>query len=122
MTDPGRSPDFQILEAQSEVRGEVPNTYWKMVSYHFKKRKLAVFGLWITIFLVFVAIFAPLLANDKPIVFYHQGKVYFPVFSGADKVGSFVWRDMKKKAPFMYQYVTGKENAIAIWPVVKYSP
>ncbi|MFZ0928692.1 MAG: ABC transporter permease [Syntrophobacteraceae bacterium] len=122
MTDPAKTLDFQIPETQSEGEGEVPNTYWKMVSYHFKKRKLAVFGLWITIFLVFVAIFAPLLANDKPIVFYHQGNVYFPVFSGADKVGPFVWRDMKKKAPFVYQHVTGKENAIAIWPLVKYSP
>ncbi len=122
MTDPGRSPDFQILEAQSEVKGEVPNTYWKMVSYHFKKRKLAVIGLWTTIFLFFVAIFAPLLANDKPIFFYHGGKVYSPVFSGADKIGPFVWKDLKKKAPFIYQHVTGKEDAIAIWPLVKYSP
>ncbi len=122
MTDPAKTLNFQIPETQPEGEGEVPNTYWKMVSYHFKKRKLAVLGLWITIFLFFVAIFAPLLANDKPIVFYHQGNVYFPVFSGADKVGSFVWRDMKKKAPFVYQHVTGKENAIAIWPLVKYSP
>jgi peptide/nickel transport system permease protein len=63
-----------------------------------------------------------LLASDKPILFYHQGKVYFPAFSGAEKVGSFVWRDLKKKAPFLYQHVAGKEEAIAIWPVVKYSP
>ncbi|MGA3116927.1 MAG: ABC transporter permease [Syntrophobacteraceae bacterium] len=122
MTDPAETLDYQIQETQSEGKGEVPNTYWKMVGYHFKKRKLAVFGLWITIFLFFIAIFAPLLANDKPIVFYYQGNVYFPVFSGADKVGSFVWRDMKKKAPFVYQHVTGKEEAIAIWPLVKYSP
>ncbi len=122
MTDPVTTLDFQVLETLSEAKGEVPNTYWKMVSYHFKKRKLAVLGLWITIFLFFVAIFANLLASDKPILFYHQGKVYFPVFSGAEKVGSFVWKDLKKKAPFVYQHVTGKEGAIAIWPVVKYSP
>ena len=77
MTDPAKTLDFQILETQSEVKGEVPNTYWKMVGYHFKKRKLAVFGLWVTIFLFFVAIFATLLANDKPILFYHQGKRLF---------------------------------------------
>jgi len=122
MTDQAKTPNFEILETQPEVKGEVPNTYWKMVSYHFKKKKLAVLGLWVTIFLFFVAGFAPLLASDKPILFYHQGKVYFPVFSGADKVGSFIWKDMKKKAPFIYQHVTGKEEAIAIWPVVKYSP
>ena len=93
-----------------------------MVSYHFKKRRLAVFGLWITIFLFFVAIFANLLASDKPILFYHQGNVYFPVFSGADKVGAFVWKDLKEKNPFVFQHVGGKEEAIAIWPLVKYSP
>jgi peptide/nickel transport system permease protein len=122
MTDQVKTLNFEIPETQPEVKGEVPNTYWKMVSYHFKKKKLAVLGLWVTIFLFFVAGFAPLLASDKPILFYHQGKVYFPVFSGADKVGSFIWKDMKKKAPFIYQHVTGKEEAIAIWPVVKYSP
>jgi peptide/nickel transport system permease protein len=122
MTDPAKTLDFQTLETQSEQKGDVPNSYWKMVSYHFKKRKLAVFGLWITIFLFFVAIFANLLANDKPIFFYLEGKVYFPAISGTDKVGSFVWKDLKKKAPFVYQHVAGKEEAIAIWPVVKYSP
>ncbi len=122
MTDRAKTLDFQILETRSGQRGEVPNTYWKMVSYHFKKRKLAVFGMWITIFLFFVAIFAGLLANDKPILFYHQGKVYFPVFSGAEKIGSFVFKELKENAPFIYQHIGGKEGAIAVWPLVKYSP
>jgi len=122
MADPARTLDFQILESQSGVKGEVPNTYWKMVGYHFKKNRLAVFGLWITIFLFAVAILSGLLANDKPILFYHQGSVHFPVFSGAEKVGSFAWKDLKRTNPFIYQHVTGKEEAIAIWPLVKYSP
>ncbi len=122
MTDPAKTLDFQIPETQSEVKGEVPNTYWKMVSYHFKKRKLAVFGLWITIFLFFIAIFANLLANDRPILFYHQGNVFFPAFSGADKIGPFVWKDLRKTNPVIYQHVGGKGEAIAIWPLVKYSP
>ncbi len=122
MSDPAKTTDFEIQETPSGVKGEVPNTYWKMVGYHFKKRKLAVFGLWVTIFLFFVAIFAPLLANDKPILFYHKGSLNFPVFSGAEKIGSFVFKDLKKQNPFIYQHITGKENAIAIWPLVKYSP
>ncbi|SPF45591.1 Dipeptide transport system permease protein DppC (modular protein) [Syntrophobacter sp. SbD1] len=121
MSDPAKTTDFEIQETQSGVKGEVPNTYWRMVGYHFKKRKPAVFGLWVTIFLFFVAIFAFLLANDKPIIFYHQGSLNFPVFSGAEKIGSFVFKDLKKENPFIYQHVTGKENAIAIWPLVKYS-
>ena len=104
------------------VQHEVPNTYWKMVSYHFRKRKLAVLGFWITLFLFFVAIFAPVLANDKPIIFSYQGQIYWPVVSGADKVGTFVWKDLKKKAPFVYQHLTGKEEARIVWPLVPYSP
>jgi len=122
MTDRAENFDVQIGGTHSEAQSEVPNTYWRMVSHHFKKRKLAVFGLWITVFLFFVAIFADLLANDKPLLFYHQGKIYCPVFSGADKVGPFVWKDLRKSAPFVFQHVTGKEEAVAIWPVVKYSP
>ena len=122
MSDPAKTPDFQILETPPEVKGEVPNTYWKMVWYHFKKRKLAVIGLWVTLFLFFVAIFASWLAYDKPIFFYYGGKVYFPVISDVDKVGPFVWKELKKKAPFIYQHITGKEEATAIWPLVKYSP
>ncbi|HYA41645.1 MAG TPA: hypothetical protein VEF34_10095, partial [Syntrophobacteraceae bacterium] len=117
-----RIEHFQIPETRSASKGEPPSTYWKMVGYHFKKRKLAVFGLWITIFLFIVAIFAPLLANDKPIFFHHQGGIYFPVFSGGEKIGSFVWKDLKKKNPFIYQHVSGKEEATAVWPLVKYSP
>ncbi len=122
MTDPAKNIHFQNIEMQQEVKDELPNTYWRMVGYHFKKRKLAVLGLWVTLLLFFVAFFAPLLSNDKPIVFYYQGKIYFPVFSGADKVGPFVWRDVKNKAPFIFQHLAGKEEAIAIWPLVKYSP
>jgi len=110
-----------MLETQYEFKAEIPNTYWKMVGYHFKKRKLAVLGLWVTMFLFFVAIFAPLLANDKPILFYYHG-IYFPVLSGAEKIGAFVWKDLKKNNPFIYQRIAGKDGAMAIWPPVKYSP
>jgi len=122
MTDTAKTLGFQTPETRSGVKGEVHNTYWKMVGYHFKKRKLAVIGLWITIFLFIVAICAPLLANDKPILFFHKDKVYFPFISGAEKIGSFVWKDLRKENPFIYQHVGGKEKATVIWPLVKYSP
>jgi peptide/nickel transport system permease protein len=105
------------------LKKEVPHTYWRMVAYHFRKNRLAVFGLWITLFFFFVAIFAPVLANDKPILFHYKGELYCPVLSGADKAGPFVWKDLKKKAPFVYQHLAEREGeAIAIWPPVKYSP
>ncbi|MEM5787809.1 MAG: ABC transporter permease [Syntrophobacteraceae bacterium] len=122
MTDPAKTRDLQILRTEIQMQGGVPNTYWKMVSYHFKKKKLAVAGLYVTIFLFFVAVFAPLLANDKPILFYHGGSLYFPVFSGVDKVETFVWKDLKKKAPFMFHNIPGENTALALWPPVTFSP
>lgn len=122
MADPAKTLDFEVPETISVAGSDVPNTYWRMVRYHFGQRKLAVFGLWITIFLFVVAIFAPLLAGDKPILFYSRNGVHFPVFSGVDRVGPFVWKDLKKKAPLIFQRIEGKEKAIAVWPPVKYSP
>lgn len=114
--------EFQNTRPDFEVKREVPNTYWKMVSYHFRKRKLAVAGFWITIFLFAVAIFAPFLANDKPVLVLSKGGVYFPVISGTDRIGELVWKDLKKKAPFVFEHITGKEEAYIIWPPVPYSP
>ncbi len=122
MSDPAKLIDLGTVENELLFKKEVPQTYWRMVSYYFKKNKLAVMGLWITLFLFFVAIFAPLLANDRPIIFYSNGSVYFPVFSGAEKIGDFVWKDLKRERPLIFQHITGKEDAYAIWPVVPYSP
>ena len=114
--------EISRIEMQAGPVKEVPNTYWKMVSYHFKKRKLAVAGLWVTIFLIAMAVCAPILANDKPILFFYQGHVDLPVYSGAESVGPFVWKDLKKKAPPVYQHVAEKVDAYAIWPLVPFSP
>ena len=105
-----------------EIQSEVPNTYWKMVSHHFKKRKLAVLGLWVTLFMFFVAVFAPLLANNRPVFFYHGGRAYFPLFSGQERVGPFIWKELRKKNPFIFQHVGENGGAIAVWPLDKYSP
>jgi len=122
MSDSSKPGTVDSGLAETVLRKEVPNTYWRMVNYHFRKRKMAVMGLWVTVLLVLVAVLANFLANDKPILFYSQSTVYFPVLSGADKVGSFVWKDLKKKAPFMFHHITGKEEAFALWPPVRYSP
>ncbi len=115
-------PEISEIELQDGPFKEAPNTYWKMVSYHFKKKKLAVAGLWVTVLLIAMAIFAPILANDKPILFIYQGHVYIPVYSGTEAVGPFVWKDLKKSSPFVYQHIAGKEAAYAVWPPVPFSP
>ncbi|MCE5335464.1 MAG: ABC transporter permease [Desulfobacteraceae bacterium] len=122
MSDPTAFRQNLTALPGKSIRADVPNTYWKMVRYHFRKRRLAVLGFWVTMALFAVAIFAPLLANDKPVLAVYKGAVYFPAFSGADKVGPMVWKDLKKRAPFVYHHITGKEEAYLFWPPVPFSP
>ncbi len=110
------------MEKLSNAKTEPPNTYWKMVAHNFRKKRLAVLGLRVTIIMVLIALFAPLLANNRPICFYQGGKVYFPLFSGQEQVGPFVWKKLRKKNPFIFQRVEGEGGAIALWTLDKYSP
>ncbi|MCW5906800.1 MAG: ABC transporter permease [Chitinophagales bacterium] len=54
--------------------------YWAFVRKQFRKKKTAVVSLYIVIFLAIIAILAPFLANEKPLVCKYQGTIYFPVF------------------------------------------
>lgn len=55
-------------------------SYWAYVKRQFAKKKTAVYSLYIVFFFVAVALFAPFLANEKPIVCKYNGNIYFPVF------------------------------------------
>ncbi|MCE5242807.1 MAG: ABC transporter permease [Syntrophobacteraceae bacterium] len=105
-----------------ETKTSVHRSYWQMVGHHFKKRPLALAGLWISLLLFFVAIFAPLLANDRPILYVTQGTCYWPVFSGVDKIGPDTWKEMKKTLPPLVQTDAGGRGDFAVWPPVPYSP
>jgi peptide/nickel transport system permease protein len=47
----------------------------------FKKNKPALVSLYILFSLVFIAIFAPLIANDQPLYCKYQGETYYPAFA-----------------------------------------
>lgn len=101
---------------------EAPYSYWQMVWQHFRKKRLAVAGLGITLFFFAVAIFAPVLANDRPILVRYSGQWYWPIFSGLEKVGPYDWQEVKRKNhPFIFQGNLEKPGDFAIWPLVPYS-
>lgn len=111
------------MRIEPELKKETPRTYWRMVAYHFRKNRLAVFGLCLIFVFFFVAIFASFLANDKPILFYHKDGLSFPVLTDTEKAGPFVFKELKKKAPSIFHSISeGGEEAFAIWPPVRYSP
>lgn len=68
--------------------------YLDIVWQQFRKNRAALISLWIVIALFLVAIFAPLLASDQPLVFSQDGKLVFPWFISlfnADSVVDFVF-------------------------------
>ncbi len=67
-------------EKKNVIQQEKPRTYWYYVKRQFKKNKLAVWALRAVYFLIFIAIFADFIANEKPIVMKYKDKVYFPIF------------------------------------------
>ncbi|MGQ9671268.1 MAG: ABC transporter permease [Desulfosoma sp.] len=97
-------------------------SYWKVVWHHFKKKRRAMAGLWICVFLAAVAILAPVLANDRPIVAYWQGRLVFPVFDEELRPGTGTWKDFRNPEDFLFQQLLGDPSSWALWPPVPYSP
>ncbi len=74
------------LEEPEAVAGEgkgskrPDQSYWSLVKHQYKKNKIAIVALYFIYFLVVIALFADVLANDRPIVCEYKGTTYFPVF------------------------------------------
>jgi peptide/nickel transport system permease protein len=103
----------------------VRRSYWGTVWLRFRRNRVAVMGLIVAIFFWFVAIFAPLLANDRPVVAYVKGSLSFPVFTSENPGKSYEdWRSLRKhKGLSPLQKLDTKEGSgWLIWPLVPYSP
>jgi peptide/nickel transport system permease protein len=110
------------MNTTSTPTNTIARSYRQMVWRHFKKKRLALGGLWISLLLFLVAIFAPLLANGRPLFFSYQGHWYWPIISGVEGIGPYTWKDLKKNAPFLLQRHVEGSNNTALWPLVPYSP
>ena len=103
----------------------VRRSYWGTVWLRFRRNRVAVMGLIVAIFFWFVAIFAPLLANDRPVVAYVKGSLSFPIFTSENPGKSYEdWRSLRKhKGLSPLQKLDTKEGSgWLIWPLVPYSP
>jgi len=98
------------------------STYWKTVWRHFRKKRLAVAGLWVTAFLIAVAVLAPLLANDRPIAASVGGSLVFPVFDPSAKPPQGTWKDLRDPNVFLWQRNPAGPGTWSLWPPVPYSP
>lgn len=112
---PGKRAD----DALQKVAGEQqPQGYWQMVGKQFRKNKIAVYSLRFVYTLIFFALFADFLANEKPLMCGYHGHTYFPVFrSYAVGIGIVEW-------PQELQNVEWKklEYDWALFPPIPYLP
>ncbi len=100
----------------TEKNIEFKQDYWSYVKRQFKKNKRALYSLYVVIFMLFIAVFADFIANEKPIVCTYQGTTYFPVFKEyavdlglaqfSPELNNIVWTDAKfdfaLRAPIPY--------------------
>jgi microcin C transport system permease protein len=67
-----------------------------------------------------ITLFADLLANDRPIVVWHQGQVFTPIFS--DYPETAFGGDFATKADFRDPYVADliEEDGFMVWPIIRF--
>jgi ABC-type microcin C transport system permease subunit YejE len=97
---------------------QTSESYSQFVRRQFRKNTLGVISGYIVAVLAGIAIFADVLANDKPIVASHKGSVIFPVFReyGVD-LGLTQWD--KEFTSVDWKTVTFDW---AVFPIVPYAP
>ena len=83
-------------------------SYWKRSWAEFKRNRLAMMGLSIVILLFFVALLAPLLANNKPYIYVTEKKIYWPIFFNYQEL---LGQDLRQE----------KYEGYKIFPPIKFS-
>jgi len=71
----------EILSDQDTFKEIPSNTYTQIAWLQFKKNKPAMAALYAIITLALVAVFADLLAGNKPLYLDYRGKTYYPAFT-----------------------------------------
>jgi len=66
--------------AEVKEKKEVDQRYWAYVMRQFRRKKTAVFSLYVAAFLGIVGLLSPFIANEKPLMCEYHGHVYFPAF------------------------------------------
>lgn len=88
----------------------------------FKCNRRAFVSLWLFSFLLFFAVLAPFLCNDKPLVVGYQGRLFFPVLTyyPESAFGGDFETEADYKDPFVQDLIQKKEGWM-VWPPIRYS-
>ena len=89
--------------------------------YNFRVNRRGFYSLWIFLLIFILSLFAEFLANDKPIIIYHQGDLYFPTiasYSETDFGGDFE-TEADYRDPYFRELIS--EEGWMLWPPIRYS-
>jgi microcin C transport system permease protein len=87
----------------------------------FRENRRGYWSLWIFLALFILCSAAELIANDKPIVLSHQGKLYVPVlFTYSEtEFGGMFETEANYRDPFVRELI--EEDGWMIWPLIRFS-
>jgi microcin C transport system permease protein len=98
-------------------------TPWRRAWERFKRNREGYYSLWAFLVLLALALFSPLLANEKPLVAHYHGNTYFPIVFdypetrfGGDFLTPVDWYD-----PFIHAQFA-KDGNWALFTLIRYSP
>jgi peptide/nickel transport system permease protein len=113
--------EIEEEDRRTASRKAVTESYWSLVRHQFKKNRIAVYALYTVYFLFAVAIFADVLANDKPLYANYKGTTYFPVLKQylAD-LGISRWSPDLVMADWKALETSGDVKS-SVWPPIRYS-
>jgi peptide/nickel transport system permease protein len=97
---------------------EAAGGLWSDVWRRFRRNRIALVGFYVVCCLSFIAVFADLLANDKPYYLEYRGKTYFPIFRGyLVGIGASQW-----PAELLNVDFKKLEGAKALYPPIPFRP
>ncbi|MGD2271875.1 MAG: ABC transporter permease [Desulfobacterales bacterium] len=87
----------------------------------FKANRRGFWSLWLFLFLFLVSLFAEFIANDKPVLVYHNSKLYFPIFKVYPETtfGGEFKTEAEYRDPFVQELI--KEKGFALWPLIPFA-
>lgn len=109
---------MSATEKEIKTVSAADQSFWANVKRQFGKNKLAVYSLRFIYVLIFIAVFADFIANEKPIACKYNNAVYFPLLkSYSVDLGFSNWQPE-------FQNVTWKdlEYEWVVFPLVPYLP
>ena len=89
---------------------------------NFKANRRGYWSFWIFILLFFISLFAPFIANDKPLLLKYDGDLYVPVFVAYTETtfGGEFETEADYRDPFVKELIE-KKSGWMVWPIIRYT-